>query len=221
MVSTCFFSPPTQGTAAGRGSAASVEFLEEAYKVANAEASAGGQGSGKSEGGPPTAAKGRTSKTKKKTQQEEEEEGGGEEDEACSSSEAVDKDPAGAHGGSVQQSGRDHGNSGAEEINSDGGNRTTDSRQAESGRDSQDDDDDDGGNSAGVKGREAWVRRCTGRGSDTGASGAEPPGGGISGRQVGFGVVGEGETVELALQALSKVGTNHCIRSRSGILGVC
>lgn len=48
------------------------------------------------------------------------------------------------------------------------------------------------------------------RGRDTRASAAEPPGGSSSGLGGGFGVVGEGETVELALQALSKV--RPCVR---------
>lgn len=158
-----------------------MEFLEEAYKAANAVAvapAAGEQGRAESGGGEPsTPARGKTRRSNK-----EEEEG------AFSDSEATGKDSA-------------------------EGDRTTTGSDTEESADRRDSetakgtscDNDGGGNRGGAKGQGARGRR--GSGSDTGANAAEPPGGSSAGggRVVGFGVVGEGETVELALQALAKV----------------
>ena len=183
--------PPTQGTAAGRGSAASVEFLEEAYKAANAVAPAGEQGRGESGGEPPTPENGKT----RNTNSEE-----GEKEEGSFS----DSEPAGKTSleGGRTTTGSETEESNEEEV------PTPDRRNSETAKDASG-DNGDGGNSAGPKGRAARGRQGSGR--DTGANAADLPGG-ISGggRLVGFGVVGEEETVELALQALAKVCVVCC-----------
>lgn len=68
--------------------------------------------------------------------------------------------------------------------------------------------DSDDASSVGVRGRDTRG----GRGGETGEAAREPPDGlnGRSAQIAGFGVVGEDDTVELALQALSKVCVCVC-----------
>lgn len=166
-----FSCPPMQGTAAGRGSATSLEFLEGAYKAVNAVAPAGERGRRESERGPSTPAKGNTSNSNKEEDEEDSE-----------TEESADED---------------------EEVQK----PETARRDTETAVNASDDDDDGVGDSPGAKGRGARGRRGSGSGSGSDTGSATEPLGGSSGstRLVGFGVVGEGETVELALQALAKV----------------
>eukprot|EP00752_Nemacystus_decipiens_P009938 g8862.t1 len=176
----------TWGTAAGRGSAASVEFLEEAYQAANAVAVASEQGRPKREGEPTTPTKSKKCDGIKGGQ------GEGEEG-AFSDSESADEDSL--EGGHTTPSGEAEDNT--QEV------PTTSRRDSETAigtTDHASGDHDDRGNI--VAG--GWDS-----GSDTAGNTAEPPdGSGTGERMVGFGVVGEGETVELALQALRKVSSD-------------
>eukprot|EP00903_Cladosiphon_okamuranus_P014271 g13255.t1 len=170
------------GTAAGRGSAASLEHLEEAYKAANAVAPAGEQGRGGSEGGFGAPAKGNASNSN--SIKETEDDGERETEASADEDEEVKKNE-------------------------------TDRRGNETAKHASDDHADDTGHSAGAKGRGARGRQDSGsRSGGDAVNVAEPPGGSSSrssnsgnGRFVGFGVVGEGETVELALQALAKASS--------------
>ena len=188
LSSSC--APPTQGTAAGRGSAACSEFLEETYKAANAVDPAAERGRGDSEGEGSTRAKGNTSNGSKEGAREGE---GGE----FSDSELAGDDPL-----------EGDRTSGEAEDSSDEDEEVKNARRDSETAHDAGSGDDDAGNSASAKGR-AWVRRGIGNGSGSDAGNAAAPpvesSSSSSGRLVGFGVVGESETVELALQALAKV----------------
>lgn len=145
-----------QGTAAGRGSAASLEFLEETFKTA------AGKGAGYSKA-----------------------------DRSSESGDGKDDDEDFA---ASKPAGNDLGGGDAENNRGD--------EKGSKGWDKNADDSDDA-ISVGVRERDT----SGGRGGDTGGAANEPPDGsdGGSAGVTGFGVVGEDATVELALQALSKV----------------